>query len=107
MPRGLLRVSPAPRRSRLLARSDAPALAYDIVVPTTGRPSLQRLLDALGAAEGLPPRALILVDDRRDPGGSLPATVPDGLSARVELPATGGRGPAAARNAGWRAARAP
>jgi len=33
--------------------------------------------------------------------------VPAGLSARVEALATGGRGPAAARNAGWRAARAP
>jgi histidinol-phosphate phosphatase family protein len=91
----------------LLDRSDAPALPYDIVVPTTGRPSLQRLLDALADAGGLPPRALILVDDRPAGSGSLRATVPDGLSARVEVLDSGGRGPAAARNAGWRAARAP
>jgi histidinol-phosphate phosphatase family protein len=92
----------------MLARSDAPDLAYDVVVPTSGRPSLSGLLDALGAADGLPPRALILVDDRREPGGApLGAAVPSGLSARVELLATRGRGPAAARNAGWRAARAP
>jgi histidinol-phosphate phosphatase family protein len=92
----------------LVARSDAPGHAYDIVVPTAGRPSLRSLLDALAAGGGLPPRALILVDDRSGPASGAPvATVPDGLSARVEVIATGGRGPAAARNAGWRAARAP
>jgi histidinol-phosphate phosphatase family protein len=91
----------------LTARNDAPDLAYDIVVPTTGRPSLQRLLDALGAGEGLPPRALILVDDRPSAGcDPLPAAIPPGLTARVERLTSGGRGPAAARNAGWRAARA-
>jgi histidinol-phosphate phosphatase family protein len=92
----------------LLARSAAaPDITYDVVVPTTGRESLARLLDALDAGNGLPPRALILVDDRSiaDCAGLL-AAVPDGLSARVEILATGGRGPAAARNAGWRAARA-
>jgi histidinol-phosphate phosphatase family protein len=91
----------------VLDRSDAPDHAYDIVVPTTGRPSLQRLLDALATGDGLPPRALVLVDDRPAGSGPLGATVPDGLSARVELLVGGGRGPAAARNAGWRAARAP
>jgi histidinol-phosphate phosphatase family protein len=92
----------------LLARRDAASdLAYDIAVPTTGRASLERLLAGLDASPGLPPRALILVDDRREPDlDALAAAVPDGLSARVELLATNGRGPAAARNAGWRAARA-
>jgi histidinol-phosphate phosphatase family protein len=93
----------------LRARSVAvPDNAYDVVVPTTGRASLGRLLDALDAGRGLPPRALILVDDRPAPDrdGVLDA-VPAGLSARVEVLATRGRGPAAARNAGWRAARAP
>ncbi|MEA2290636.1 MAG: hypothetical protein QOD55_2633 [Solirubrobacteraceae bacterium] len=86
----------------------APGLAYDIVVPTSGRRSLERLLAALDAGQGLPPRALILVDDRRRPDlDGLRAAVPDGLSGRVEVLAGGGRGPAAARNAGWRAARAP
>jgi histidinol-phosphate phosphatase family protein len=88
-------------------RGDAPDLAYDIVVPTTARPSLQGLLDALASGDGLPPRALIVVDDRAGGGGPLGATVPPGLSARIELLAGGGRGPAAARNVGWRAARAP
>jgi histidinol-phosphate phosphatase family protein len=93
----------------LFARSAAASdLTYDVVVPTTGRASLGRLLGALDAGPGLPPRALILVDDRSvaDRDGVL-AAVPEGLSARVEILASGGRGPAAARNAGWRAARAP
>jgi histidinol-phosphate phosphatase family protein len=93
----------------LLARSAAASdLTYDVVVPTMARPSLRRLLAALDGATGLPPRALMLVDDRPDPDrDGLLASVPGGLSARVEVLATGGRGPAAARNAGWRAARAP
>ncbi|MEA2381734.1 MAG: hypothetical protein QOH72_1705 [Solirubrobacteraceae bacterium] len=93
----------------MLARSAAASdIAYDVVVPTTGRASLGRLLDALDAAAGLPPRALILVDDRSIPDAEgLLAAAPDGLSARIEVLATNGRGPAAARNAGWRAARAP
>jgi histidinol-phosphate phosphatase family protein len=92
----------------LAARSPAaPDVAYDLIVPTTGRASLARLLAALDAAAGLPPRALILVDDRPVPDlAGLRAQVPDGLSARVEVRASEGRGPAAARNAGWRAARA-
>ncbi|HEX2104242.1 MAG TPA: glycosyltransferase, partial [Solirubrobacteraceae bacterium] len=90
----------------MLDRSDAPAQPYDIVVPTAGRPSLQRLLDALATGDGVPPRALILVDDRPAGSGPLAATVPDGISARVEVLFGGGRGPAAARNIGWRAARA-
>src|SRR4051794_4099418 len=93
----------------LLARSAAASdLTYDVIVPTTGRPSLARLLAALDAGSGLPPRALILVDDRGVPDrDGLRAAAPAGLSARIEVLASGGRGPAAARNVGWRAARAP
>jgi histidinol-phosphate phosphatase family protein len=92
----------------LAARSPAaPDVAYDLIVPTTGRASLGRLLAALDGAQGLPPRAVILVDDRPQPDlAGLRAGVPDGLSARIEVRASRGRGPAAARNAGWRAARA-
>jgi histidinol-phosphate phosphatase family protein len=68
----------------------------EIVVPTVGRPSLGRLLDAL-RAEGVP--RVIVVDDRAD-GPAL-----DAPGARVIRGP--GRGPAAARNAGWRASRAP
>ncbi|MFJ6672837.1 glycosyltransferase family 2 protein [Actinosynnema sp. NPDC091369] len=70
---------------------------YAVVIPTVGRDSLKVVLDALEHGVGPPPREIIVVDDRREPG-PLPAT----HSARVLR--TGGRGPAAARNAGWRAA---
>jgi histidinol-phosphate phosphatase family protein len=54
----------------------------DIVIPTSQRPSLGVLLRALERSSGPRPRSVIVVDGR-------------------------GRGPAAARNEGWRAARAP
>jgi histidinol-phosphate phosphatase family protein len=48
------------------------------------------------------------VDDRPRPDRTgLAARVPDGVAERVVVVATGGRGPAAARNAGWRAGTAP
>src|SRR5207237_10382300 len=40
------------------------ASAFDIVVPTVGRSSLDRLLDALGTQPGPRPRRVFLVDDR-------------------------------------------
>jgi len=74
----------------------------DVVIPSAGRDSLAALLEALDAgrvAEWLEGR-IIVVDDR--PGASA-----------APLPAVGAevvpgprRGPAAARNAGWRAAGA-
>ncbi|WP_051162485.1 glycosyltransferase family 2 protein [Nocardia brevicatena] len=70
---------------------------YSVVIPTTGRDSLRVLLEALAAAAGLEPREIIVVDDRPE-GGELP--LPRILS-RVQVIRSGGRGPAAARNAGW------
>ena len=71
----------------------------DLVIPTVGRESLARLVAALAAAP--PPGRVIVVHDGppdvllpREPG--LPYEVLDGPR----------RGPAAARNAGWRAAAA-
>ncbi|MGP3971243.1 glycosyltransferase family 2 protein [Streptomyces sp. 6N223] len=91
------------------------ASAFAVVIPTLGRPSLNRLLAALaeganaGAnAEGPRPSRIVLVDDRppSDPT-PLPVTVPPGLGEAVEvIPGLGG-GPAAARNAGWRAVSEP
>ncbi len=73
--------------------------AYAVVIPTIGRPSLNRLLTALNTATGPPPAAVFVVDDR--PAAEQPLSLPDS-----ELPVTvlrsGGRGPAAARNVGWR-----
>ncbi|MFS0884861.1 HAD-IIIA family hydrolase [Aeromicrobium sp. 179-A 4D2 NHS] len=68
-----------------------------VVVPTIGRPSLGRLLASLEAAEGTTP-AIIVVDDR--PGGEPLELARPG----VVVLRSGGRGPAAARNRGWRAA---
>ncbi|MFC8731204.1 HAD-IIIA family hydrolase [Luteimicrobium sp. NPDC057192] len=87
--------------------------SFGVVVPTVGRPSLDRLLDALAASvraaeepgPGGQPLPVVLADDRRlDPRGPLPPALAagpyPGLDVRVVR--SGGRGPAAARNAGWR-----
>ncbi|MFI6368032.1 HAD-IIIA family hydrolase [Nocardia sp. NPDC050630] len=71
---------------------------YSIVIPTTGRDSLRLLLESLDTAAGPRPREVIVVDDRRS-GGELP--LPETLLP-VRVIRSGGRGPAAARNAGWR-----
>jgi histidinol-phosphate phosphatase family protein len=73
-----------------------------IVVPTIGRPSLHVLLQALATGTGPQPAAMVVVDDRRKGGARQLAAdhLPDLLVAR-----SGGRGPAAARNVGWRLAR--
>jgi histidinol-phosphate phosphatase family protein len=76
----------------------------DVVVPSAGRPSLAGLLTALAAAAGPRPRSVIVVDDRRARPGPLP--LPAGLDLDVRVVPGGGRGPAAARNEGWRAAGA-
>lgn len=70
-----------------------------IVVPTVGRPSLTALLAALPPFTG----ELILVDDRRHPAEPLP--VPDMLAGITRVLPGRAAGPAAARNAGWRAAQ--
>jgi glycosyltransferase involved in cell wall biosynthesis len=76
-------------------------MTIDIVVATCGRPSLQRLLAVLAAQTPLPGR-LILVDDRpADDRRDLSQDVPHALQPALLLLRSGGRGPAAARNAGW------
>jgi histidinol-phosphate phosphatase family protein len=70
--------------------------SFDVVIPTAGRASLAALLDRLDGAGW---QRLIVVDDRRS---GPPPVVPD----RAELLRSDGRGPAAARNLGWRAATA-
>jgi len=79
-----------------------------IVVPTVGRPSLQRLLASLDDAAGPPPTAVVLVDDRRRPATPLlDGPAPGRLRTGVRVLAGPGRGPAAARNVGWRDAATP
>lgn len=74
--------------------------AVSVVVPTKDRPAgLAALLDALAAQTLAPERfEVIVVDD-----GSAPPVDAGARVIRHERP----RGPAAARNSGWRAARAP
>jgi glycosyltransferase involved in cell wall biosynthesis len=77
-------------------------VSVSVVIPTLGRPSLAALLSALAAGKPCPlPMEIVVVDDR--PDRSAPLSLPPGLDVTV----TQGRaaGPAAARNAGWRAAR--
>ncbi len=80
--------------------------AVCVVIPTIGRPSLLVTLESLARAEGPRPSRLVVVDDR-PPGADRPAldvTLVEGwLRDRLLLVRSGGRGPAAARNVGWRA----
>ncbi|MEU2282648.1 glycosyltransferase [Streptomyces sp. NPDC013178] len=85
----------------------AGAPAYAVVVPTVGRACLADCLRALAAADGHPPEEVVVVDDRPDPVGELPLEAAGVLRGRVRTLRTGGRGPAAARNAGWRTVGTP
>ncbi|HZD81102.1 MAG TPA: glycosyltransferase [Actinomycetota bacterium] len=79
------------------------ATGVEIVIPTLGRPSLARLLQALGS--GTRPDRIHLVDDRRKPDRPLlPGPLPL-IQPLLCLHRGGGHGPAAARNQGWRCAR--
>lgn len=85
--------------------SPAPNGEYAVVVPTLGRPCLARCLRALSEADGPGPARVVVVDDRPDPAGApLTAAVPPSLRTRTLVVPGGARGPAAARNTGWRAA---
>ncbi len=77
-----------------------------IVVPTIGRPSLATLLSSLAAALGPPPDDVVLVDDRRDARVPLALEAAGVLRSRIRVVRSFGNGPAAARNRGWRSARA-
>jgi len=77
--------------------------AFSVVIPTVGRPSLRVLLDALRAGTGPLPVAVIVIDDRLEPW--TPLDLPDWAPLQV-VPGSA-RGPAAARNVGWRATATP
>jgi histidinol-phosphate phosphatase family protein len=81
-------------------------MRYEVIIPTAGRPSLRSLLPALAAGDGPLPERVLLVDDRAD--RSRPLVEPrhlGPLAGRVHVLPGEARGPAAARNRGWRAAR--
>jgi GT2 family glycosyltransferase len=78
-----------------------------VVIPTHGRPALlKRCLDAL-ARQSLQRSAyeVVVVADGADPATSAAVAASECQARYVALPSR--RGPAAARNAGWRAAAAP
>jgi HAD superfamily hydrolase (TIGR01662 family) len=84
-------------------------MTCDVVIPTTGRASLARLLDALAAQPDPLPGRVWLVDDR--PAATTAPLTPHieargAVVERVAVLRSGGRGPAAARNVGWRASQA-
>ncbi|OSZ58996.1 transferase [Streptomyces pharetrae CZA14] len=84
--------------------------AYAVVIPTLAPDSLADCLAALAASIGPKPRQIVLVDDRAHPEpGSLdhPLGVLGDLRPRATVVASGGRGPAAARNTGLRAVTTP
>jgi HAD superfamily hydrolase (TIGR01662 family) len=76
-------------------------MSYTVVIPTIGRPNLTELLARLGLVSGIGCYStqchsrVIVVDD--SPGQALRLQLP------VQVLRSGGRGPAAARNVGWRA----
>jgi Glycosyltransferase like family 2 len=83
-------------------------LSYAVVVPTLGRPSLSACLAALAASDGPAPRRVVLVDDRPlTDCHPLAVEVPRPFADRLEVVPGCGHGPAAARNAGWRAVAEP
>ncbi|MBO3087262.1 HAD-IIIA family hydrolase [Cellulomonas dongxiuzhuiae] len=83
--------------------------AWSVVVPTIGRPSLRALLDTLAAQPWgalLPAPEAVMVCDDRPLTAAEPLDVDD-VAQPVRVVRVGGRGPAAARNAGWRGVRTP
>lgn len=114
--------APDPRRAEAAPAASAPEQdqRFALVLPTIGRPSLGVTLRSLAVQEpgpGAPaPDVVVVADDRRlDPDGD-PSTWPAPLDVAAIAPdapwplvvvRTGGRGPAAARNAGWRATTTP
>lgn len=85
-----------------------PVPAVSVVVPTRGRPGLlARCLDALRGQDMEPRRfEVVVADDGPDAATAcvVRAAVRAGGPAVRYVPVTGRHGPAAARNAGWRAA---
>jgi HAD superfamily hydrolase (TIGR01662 family) len=83
--------------------------SYSVVVPTIGRPQLRALLESVrvACANGHRPLDVVVVDDRPFPaeGANPPLDLGPDPVPGVRVLRTGGRGPAAARNTGWRSVR--
>lgn len=80
-----------------------PSLDVDLVIPTIGRASLVIVLASLARCTGPRPGRIVLVDDRAGSNRDLVVgPLPTWITERLLVVRTGGIGPAAARNAGWR-----
>jgi len=80
--------------------------SWSVVVPTVGRATLPALLDRLTGDEEARPAEVVVVDDR--PAALEPLDVGGVTSgAPVRVARSHGRGPAAARNLGWRLTSTP
>lgn len=104
----------APRLAEVNDDIEAPAVpVVSVVMPTCNRPQLLfRCLNALLAQRGVPgPFEIIVVDDGRS--AKQKAALRDYLrrGGRIKIlyvqPPSTSKGPAAARNTGWKMARAP
>jgi len=84
----------------------SPGIEYAVVVPTIGRASLQTTLAGL-AQQDFPPSEVVIVDDRRTAAAPLSAPASLTRTCRTRVIAGPARGPAAARNLGWRVSTAP
>ncbi len=82
-------------------------IPYSIVIPTIGRASLCDLLVSLARGTGPMPQSIVIVDDRKTGEPLDPGTFPARVAPLVRIERCGGRGPAAARNRGWRATSTP
>jgi HAD superfamily hydrolase (TIGR01662 family) len=83
---------------------------YAVVLPTVGRPSLgvtlRSLAEQMTGEAAPPPAEVVVVDDRPVTADGPPPLAPSDILPDAPWPLrvlrSGGRGPAAARNAGWR-----
>lgn len=80
-------------------------VSYAVVIPTVGRPCLADCLTALADTGEPRPSEVVVVDDRPRPNGESVLEAAERLPVRSVV--SGGRGPAAARNAGYRTVTAP
>jgi histidinol-phosphate phosphatase family protein len=77
--------------------------AFDVVIPTVGRTSLHRVLEAVLFGTGPEPARVVVVDDRPTPDTAI--RVP-AHRVPVFVLRSYGSGPAGARNVGWTAGEA-
>ncbi|MFL5855541.1 MAG: HAD-IIIA family hydrolase [Solirubrobacteraceae bacterium] len=82
-------------------------MTFDVVIPSTGRQSLPALLAGLSGTSGGPGRVIVVDDRGAEADGPIEVGHPPAdVRPRLHVLRGTGAGPAAARNVGWRAARA-